>query len=172
MSSLSHLAAEEVIPELVNTDLERYRGFVMAVISLHLPPKVFSWDGVKSMVNEDPTLPITSSSFDTANVIASRTRLFRFAHTHDNTSTTSLDAYHRTHGERKSAHSVCMHRDDAGTVSYSRITVNANKIVFSYQDGAPCEDQPVSSIEITTPVPRSSNTGHARINPQTLSPPD
>ena len=45
---------------------------------------------------------------------------------------------HRSHRPSKSAYSICMHRDDAETMSFSHISVGQSRVLFRYADGAPC----------------------------------
>lgn len=52
---------------------------------------------------------------------------------------------HASHQDGKNYQSVCMHRSDAKTVSFSHIAVRKvpqddnNPITFNYHDGSPCE---------------------------------
>lgn len=48
-------------------------------------------------------------------------------------------SFHTSHCPAKSCLSVCMHRKDARTVSFSHINVSDKNIDFFYSDGAPCE---------------------------------
>lgn len=45
---------------------------------------------------------------------------------------------HSSHLPDQSAFAVCMHRSDAGTVSYSEISVTAQQSRFDYYAGSPC----------------------------------
>jgi len=47
-------------------------------------------------------------------------------------------ALHCSHEPEASAQSICMHRDDAHTVSFSHIEVARDKVIFSYVNGSPC----------------------------------
>lgn len=53
---------------------------------------------------------------------------------------------HKSHEPSRSAFSICMHRDDAKTVSFSHIRVDASSVNFSYTDGAPCETEANPSV--------------------------
>lgn len=48
--------------------------------------------------------------------------------------------FHRSHLPAASALSVCMHRADACTVSFSHISINGSHKRFHYVDGAPCSN--------------------------------
>jgi hypothetical protein len=53
-----------------------------------------------------------------------------------------LGVFHRSHAGGPGAYSPCMHRRDAKTVSFSRITVTSSAVRFVYTPAAPCEDAP------------------------------
>ena len=111
-------------------------------------PRLLSWNGTDLAVTTAPRMPITSSSFDTTRIIGERMDSFRQSPANANPGAISLGQFHHHHGERKGAASVCMHRDDASTVSFSHIVVTDSLIEFNYQDGSPCEQGPSSSIAI------------------------
>lgn len=47
-------------------------------------------------------------------------------------------ALHRSHEPTASAQSICMHREDAHTVSFSHIEVARDNVIFNYTNGSPC----------------------------------
>lgn len=49
-----------------------------------------------------------------------------------------LRRFHRSHLPERSARSVCMHRDDAATVSHLEVLRAPGSIRIAYYDGAPC----------------------------------
>jgi hypothetical protein len=56
---------------------------------------------------------------------------------------------HRDHGARPGAFSICVHREDAATVSYSEIDVRPGQITFRYLAGSPC--RPGDLVELALP---------------------
>lgn len=52
-----------------------------------------------------------------------------------------LRTLHRSHEPKRGAFSLCVHRDDASTVSYSEILVDNSRVEFRYAAGSPCESQ-------------------------------
>jgi hypothetical protein len=56
-----------------------------------------------------------------------------------------LRALHRSHAPVRGAFSICAHRQEAGTVSYTEIVVAANTADMSYKPGPACEDTPFVS---------------------------
>ena len=53
----------------------------------------------------------------------------------------SLKKLHSSHLPKRGPFSICMHRPDAATVSYSEVVVGAKRITFRYQPGPPCRDR-------------------------------
>ncbi|MBP9146028.1 MAG: NRDE family protein [Thermoanaerobaculia bacterium] len=49
-----------------------------------------------------------------------------------------LRRFHRSHAPTRSASSVCMHRDDASTVSHLEVLRETARVEVAYFDGAPC----------------------------------
>jgi len=49
-----------------------------------------------------------------------------------------LRALHRSHAPRRGPFSICMHRDNAATVSYTEIRVENRKVTMRYKPGPPC----------------------------------
>lgn len=47
-------------------------------------------------------------------------------------------ALHCSHEPTASAQSICMHREDAHTVSFSHIEVTPGDVIFNYTNGSPC----------------------------------
>jgi len=47
---------------------------------------------------------------------------------------------HRSHAPEKGPYSICMHREDACTVSFTEIIVNNSKAAMSYHEGTPCAE--------------------------------
>ena len=50
-----------------------------------------------------------------------------------------LRRLHRPHMPESGPFSICMHRADAATVSYTEVAVSAHEIAICYHDGAPCQ---------------------------------
>jgi hypothetical protein len=49
-----------------------------------------------------------------------------------------LERFHSSHFPAASAYSTCMHRDDARTVSFSKVNVSRDGIEFFYHADSPC----------------------------------
>ena len=50
-----------------------------------------------------------------------------------------LSDLHRSHQPAAGAYSLCVHRPDAATVSYTEVLYDTHRISMSYIDGSPCE---------------------------------
>jgi hypothetical protein len=67
-----------------------------------------------------------------------------------------LRRFHRTHLPSRSASSVCMHREDASTVSHLEVVRESDRVAVGYFDGPPCSaGEPERS---TLPLLRSSGS--------------
>jgi hypothetical protein len=122
--------------------LEPYRPFTLAVVGRGEAPRVFDWDGrnvVASAVGE-PGLVRASSGSDQLEAERARGELFRAAARGPGGLTPeSLALLHRGHEPVRGPISICMHRNEAVTVSLSLITVDVNRISIFYVDGSPGE---------------------------------
>ncbi len=61
---------------------------------------------------------------------------------------------HRSHLPAPGAFSICVHRDDAATVSYTEIEVAASEVQMRYQPGSPCAESAVHRLSIPLAPPR------------------
>ena len=80
-----------------------------------------------------------SSSFNEATAEAERTRICS-AQPHESAKRDLkwLRRLHRSHEPERGPFSICMHRADAATVSYTEVSVSGLSIVMRYKDGPPC----------------------------------
>ena len=58
---------------------------------------------------------------------------------------------HRSHAPEKGAFSICMHREDATTVSYTEIVLEGKSVTMSYLDGAPCISTRFTKSKLSCP---------------------
>ena len=79
-----------------------------------------------------------SSGFDEPNAQRIRSQTFRRALQQKSAGSLAwLRRLHRSHSPQAGPFSMCMHRDDAATVSYTELAVYPNQAVMRYQGGAP-----------------------------------
>ncbi len=143
LRGLSPLPSIDVLQDVLDrTDLTRYAPFTLIALSSMLEDQGqlafgYQWTG-SELRPFTPENFMTSSSVKFDEVSATRHRLFK-------TLTSSADPealhqFHHAHDGDKNYRSVCMHREDAKTVSFSHIIVESGRVVFNYQDGSPCEE--------------------------------
>lgn len=92
------------------------------------------WDGARAVTIRmtDAARPVSTSSFDPARVIACRRA--RYAALAGAAPTPEdLERYHFSVDAAGGPYSVCMTREDARTVSFSRVRVAPERITFDYQ---------------------------------------
>ena len=124
--------------------LSRYRPFTLVSVALEERPVLFEWNGqeLSHAGITEPGLVRTSSGSDQVGVERSRGALFRTAReAPDGLTPEVLVALHRSHLPEKGQLSICMHRDEAVTVSFSLITVSHGQVLFRYVAGSPGETE-------------------------------
>lgn len=140
-------AAESIaaVSALVSkADLFAYAPFTLAVLERSNRSAVIEWNGFAKAIStaDEPQLPLTSSSFDTDGVRSERRREYRRHVKLEKPDAGALLKFHRSHRMQPGAYSICMHRPDAETVSFSRITVTRAAAEFFYSPAAPCRQVP------------------------------
>jgi hypothetical protein len=98
-------------------------------------------------------MPLTSSSLQEPNAVGRRKEYFE----HLVSQAGKLDAellgqFHRSHVPVRGRYSVCMHREDAATVSLSAVTVTREMIEFSYHGSSPCTQGTAVTLSGKLPV--------------------
>ncbi|WP_353412505.1 NRDE family protein [Arenicella sp. 4NH20-0111] len=120
-------------------NLEDYRAFRMFIIEPNGANRLMVWDGHAARIESDVTKPKSSSSVDAQNVKALRRQLFAEMGLENSRSAQDYIRFHSSHEPSRSKDSVCMHREDAQTVSLSYVKVDRHSVNFCYADGSPCE---------------------------------
>jgi len=120
-------------------DLNDYRAFRMFIIDHKGNNRLFVWDGHSARIERNVSTPKSSSSVDSKNVKSKRKKLFADLNLAESKNSLDYINYHASHLPNRSKDSVCMHREDAKTVSLSHVKVSTDGIYFAYADGSPCE---------------------------------
>jgi Transport and Golgi organisation 2 len=68
-----------------------------------------------------------------------------------------LRALHRHHHRDGGPFSICVHREGAGTVSYTEILVGTEEVVMRYGGASPCTEPALSTTTLARTRPASSN---------------
>jgi hypothetical protein len=129
---LGSRSAVEAVQSAADRDLSEFSPFTLAVLEPASPTALCVWDGAVARIfpDADALMPLVSSSHDQKGAEKARKTAFQQAE--------SPDHFHRAHMDGPSAYSPCMHREDAETVSFSRVNVSASEISLSYSPAPPC----------------------------------
>ena len=139
LRSLAHMnGISDLETTLSDLNLNCYAPFTLVAFSHqdNRSKQGFRWDG-KRLFSFVPVSPITSSSVKFDEV--SENRISAYKQQVKKKTAKELTHFHSAHSGYKNHLSVCMHRKDAKTVSFSHIIVNSAEVVFNYQPGSPCE---------------------------------
>lgn len=139
VAALGSRDACSAIEAIRRLELTRFRSFVLALLRPEDAPTVLRWDRDSLRVESGDAVraPLISSSVAGVEVDARRRSVFD-ALDRPWTSESLTDA-HRSHEHGPSAYSVCMHRDDGATRSFTRIAVGANRVRLAWSAGSPCK---------------------------------
>ena len=126
---------------VTGAEMSCYRPFDLAAFAVTSEPLLHTWNGerleVRPLTSGDR--PLASSGLDPIGVARTRRALFELALRQSPENSETFTRLHASHQPDRGSYSVCMHRDDAQTVSYSRIRVGQGMARFAYADGPPCE---------------------------------
>lgn len=140
---------KEAEKQFLNMSLDDYRAFRMFIIEPSGDNRLLIWDGHTPRIECNVTTPKSSSSVDARYVKAQRKALFLEQKLSDSKSVDEYIHYHSSHLPSRSKESVCMHREDAKTVSFSHVSVSQSNVDFRYADGSPCEAKLGSPLTLT-----------------------
>lgn len=148
----SYKSGEDLINDFTTLDFSSYAPFTFVVFDSELNQdnghvKALRWDG-NSLCEFLAKPPLISSAVDADIVHQTRGELFRTYQSQGDSLESRL-AFHHSHHPRQGHLSPCMHRDDAHTVSFTYIKVTSASVSISYQEGAPCMENPykINSLE-------------------------
>jgi hypothetical protein len=138
---------------LLALDPTRYRSFHVAVFARGAAPFVASSDRSSLTIQRgEPQMPLFSSSFREPEVAIARRGAFEALAGPLEPAT--LVEYHRSHARGESAYSVCMHRDDAETRSFTRVIVDRGSVALEHAPGSPCRGHAARRVAIDLAAPR------------------
>ncbi len=143
---------------LSDIELNRFQPFTMLALSVGEPALLINWTGTECTLQPDAEalMPLTSSSLKNSNLGIRRRELFaEMASQRTNLDLELLDEFHRSHLPERGPASVCMHRDDAATVSLSTVVVNPASVEFLYHPNSPCLRAPSENVLLERVVVQS-----------------
>ncbi len=117
------------------------------------------WDGTDLTTLDHPWHPTHwfSSGISDATATEQRGKVFEAAARRaDAGSLPWLRRIHASHGAAPGAFSVCVHRDDAATVSYTEIEAGSGRVEMRYHAGSPCIDLSLQAVAIPFDMPELS----------------
>ena len=145
---------DEVSQRLRAARMADYNAFTLIGFDLGRPDgvlRVWRWqhDG-ESLVgpDEQPEMPVCSSSFAPERVIASRQQIFAELRAAAEVRPGLLQSFHRfDRGGQPSPETVLMRRPDARTLSISRVRIETGRIRFEYEP-VPEEGEPAAEATV------------------------
>lgn len=152
MDLLTSLHRAEVGERLAETELERYKPFSLFVADPCGSARLFEWTGwhLEETADPDAMMPLASSSFDQALARVHRRGIYAdLVAAHGSPlSAERLLAFHHSHDGGPGPFSVCMHRPDADTRSFTRLQVDASGVALRWRPGTPCSGAPDHLLEL------------------------
>jgi hypothetical protein len=136
---------------LSGADLSSYRPFTLAVLSAREPALLVHWANNERTFDSagEASMPLTSSSYRGAEITDARRALFRRMVDEAGAVTPALlEEFHESHEPARGPFSVCMHREDAATVSFSHVRVGDGAAEFTYQPLSPCARSRTVRVEL------------------------
>lgn len=112
------------------------------------------WNGrvLETVVHPWKTNCWVSSGHDEPGAQVSRGQLFQQALRQSSAGTAKwLRRFHRSHRPELGAYSICMHRADAATVSYTEIISRPTGVKMSYAKTSPCQESPAEAQFLPRP---------------------
>ena len=115
--------------------LEQFAPFTLLAFELsNSKVRSFEWDGKQAYISN-----AVSPHFSSAVALNSVSEYRQSVYERESMkSTEALLAFHSQHHPEHSHMSVCMHREDAQTVSFTRIQVSKDSMKMNYVPGSPC----------------------------------
>ena len=151
LAALAAPSAAAATDVLRATDPSRHRPFTaLAVDRLGVASAVEATPaGIRHRTLALPAI-LASSSVAHHEAIAARTAHFADWILGADDVDARLAAFHGTHAPQRGPLSVCMHRDDARTVSASCVVVTGDAVTLAHHDGPPCEARGWTRLALTT----------------------
>jgi hypothetical protein len=141
MNLIASPTLSDVAKHFTATDLSDFAPFTLLGVAPGPPAALFTWDGREACIvaNADLHMPLVSSSVDPSGCESRRRATLESIRAKSPALRPgALLAFHRSHSPVPGAHSVCMHRDHAQTVSFTWVTVDDAEASLYYAADSPC----------------------------------
>ncbi len=127
----------EALDRLARLSLAKTAPFTLLLVEPGHPARLLDWDGERLEIASHASAGLlrTSSSVTEPEVARARTTTFADA---GPLTVEGLTDLHRSHLPERGRRSICMHRDDAETRSFSRVTVTPASVTLLHVPDAPC----------------------------------
>ncbi len=145
--------SDQVEARLQGEDLGRYADFQLLALAPQAPARVFTWWGgrldARMPAGEPPLL--VSSAFRVEEVRAARRAWFErclAGIAGEGPLGAAHERFHASHEPERGAYSPCMHREDAHTVSFTRVRVERRRAELEYRGSSPCRSVAPRRLEL------------------------
>lgn len=139
---LSCSSGPAVRAAIENEAYQECRPFLLLVFTRGGAVELASWNGRNLAWSEPREQVLTTSGYRPDEVAGKRLALYRELVGREGMTPSTLEVFHRSRDPADGAGSVCMTRDDAATVSMTRIVVTPGEAVLRYLDGPPGTNSP------------------------------
>jgi hypothetical protein len=135
-------SSSALVKKIAGMELSAYRPFRLFAIDPRSPIVLVKWTGELLKTEETRRRPPITSSFIEESEVGERRRAEyeRLLGESFDPPLGLLEKYHRSHFPERGAYSVCMHREEAGTQSMTRIDVTPEEARLVYHAGPPCTE--------------------------------
>jgi hypothetical protein len=132
---------------LEGRNLERFQPFSLVALEPRQPARLAAWDGaaLTALTHRAPGLILTSSSVTEPEVALARRAAFAALAL---ITPATLATLHASHLPERGRCSICMHRDDAETQSFSAVTVGPEEIAMAHVPDAPCRGAALPTLTL------------------------
>lgn len=146
---LGRRSAIDATLALSRRDLGAFAPFTLVLLQPGMRAVVAAWDGRCrfAMHDGDRTCPLASSSVDELTAVRRRRAAWR---SRQPTTVCEATAFHHSH-----TGGVCMHREDAETVSFTHVHVSPDRVQLHYWPDSPCR----ADFIVTTTLDRANSHG-------------
>ncbi|MCV2403676.1 NRDE family protein [Marinomonas sp. C2222] len=143
-------SVESVCEAFTRLTLPHFAPFILLAFDLDIcqgdkQVMALEWNGLTSLIHEADS-PLFSSGVDLDNVTQYRRGMFD-SMVGGQPTPQELHAFHRQHHPDHPHMSVCMHRDDAETVSFTQVIVSEDSQKMLYVAGSPCQNLTSEALE-------------------------